>query len=214
MKNSYWEGVLQRRYEANVTPDDFIAIGIDYDPDSMKDIASHSLVHVEYVAPEKRAAVGRRLRAWIKKDSPDESWNTREFNFVAYIREGRRAGVKRAGFAIFNFTIERGRSGRIVTLSVVPELVWVTPGSRGRKLSRLLACGVNHWLAEARMYGARVSARGVRVFIYEEIYSEGGEAFGQSLLTMFQDLEALRREGMRSPALGWNIREVMHDGGW
>ena len=64
------------------------------------------------------------------------------------------------------------------------------------------------------MYGSRVSARGIRVFIYEEIYSEGGEAFGESLLTVFQYLVDLRREGMRSPALGWNIREVMHDGGW
>lgn len=136
------------------------------------------------------------------------------FNFIAYIREARPSGVRRAGFALFDFAIERGRTGRIVVLNVVPKLVWIAPASRGRKLSRLLSCGFNQWLAGVRMYGPQVSARGVRVSIYEEIYSEGGEAFGRSLLTMFQYLEDLRRDGVRSPALGWNIREIVHDGGW
>ena len=100
--------------------------------------------------------------------------------------------------------LARPRAPVLSTTATSGRYVLFRSGAPGAATSRSV---------RAVRYGARVSVRGVRISIYEKVYSEGGEAFEKRLADNLSVLENLRRQGMLSPALGWNIHEVMHHGG-
>jgi GNAT superfamily N-acetyltransferase len=175
-------------------------------------IAKGAIVRFQRIGTRgaSRSATRTMLSRMMKRDK--ERWNIRHMNFVAYIWEGTVTQGSPVGFCAFEITLERTPRGRIRHVSFVLDLIYIVAASRGRGLGQMLAGSFDVWLSHCRVYGSRVTRRGVSVFMESEYYSTGGEKAGEIVaahLRVFEEEHGV----IPAAALGWNVREFNLEAG-
>lgn len=212
--SEWWEDILRSRDEGQLALGDIEhALGYENaEPDEA--LAKEVTVLIQHVPQAMHDELRDQLVAWMRKGEPEERWNPRDYNFIGWVWEGESRSGNPIGFTTFNLAVERTEKGRIRHFSAEIDLVWINPESRKRRLATYLAQAIIFWFGQAKAYGRRIVNTGIRVFIYAEVYSEGGERFACMIANEFERLHDYYTDGFEPRELGWKVKELIDDIGW
>jgi len=150
----------------------------------------------------------RKLQLLINA-SKDETWNLKE-NAQYLLLWERNQTLSSPPTAVLSFSIEAHeftRTNRISSITIINNLMWVTPNQRGKGFGRHLAAHFIAYLKECPVNYLFVSKNGIELIYIADFYSKGGERLSNYIDDEFADM----KEMWQDAKIGWAVKDYISE---